>query len=240
MVSSKSPPAAECTGIERVEMAIPLLLASKATNRTVTWWQTTIGGFNVFDMIPTTKNSATTQLLLASAASPTKRLSGMVRGDDAKTTRYFPGNDFRVNTRDPKRLLIGTQNGLYESMDRGDTVVDITPGNVDRQVTAIAYGGGGIESVAQGANVLYAGTLTKVNDAEVPQLWWRSATSQTIRDVATYPGDVVTQIVLDPLDAQVVYVLDNRSRIWRSRDNGRTWSTDLALNSSGGSSASNR
>ena len=64
----------------------------------------------------------------------------------------------KVNERVGARLILGGSNGAYESLNRGDTIAQLSTGSVNRN--AILYGGTrlGVEN----PDVLYVGSGTSV------------------------------------------------------------------------------
>ena len=176
---------------------------------------------NKFDA--TNKRVEHKRVNLASPDTPNKHKSGLVRGGDAKSTGYDSSIRMVSNKVDPKRLLLGTGNGLYESKDRFDTVVDITPGGQDVRIRSIAYGG--TANGQDNAEVVYAGTSSG--------LWLR--TSNQFAELTAYPGSAAIQIATDPIDFRHAYVLDSNNRIWRTLNAGQNWrqlTADLSGNRS--------
>ncbi len=164
---------------------------------------------------------AQAKVKLAAAATPNQRLSGLKTPDRkfGETSTYTAGPPLVLNAIEPSRLLLGTGNGVYESSNRGDTITDITPGGADLRVSALAYGGhlGGTDNVG----VVYVGLRTRT-EPSIPQLWLRSSSGGAMNQLTTYTGSVPMDIVLDPLDWRVAYVLDNQNRIWRTSDAGQS------------------
>ena len=135
-------------------------------------------------------------------------------GDPIAPMFYSP---IRVNTVTPRRLVIGAGNGVYESMDEGDTVAEIGPGIVANQngSQVIAYGAQGNE------DALYVGSGTRVfvRSAAPPASLLRSD---------AYPGGLVRGIAIDPRNAATAYVVDQQ-RVFRTANSGSTW-TDITGN----------
>lgn len=123
----------------------------------------------------------------------------------------------RVNAVDPTRLVIGGANGIYESLDQGDTIRSIATIAVNQSVSnPLAYGAKG------NPDVLYAGVGTGVyvRTARTP-----AAPAQS----TTYPGKLkVLDIAIHPLDPKTAYVVD-QSTVYVTRDAGATW-TDVTRN----------
>ena len=117
----------------------------------------------------------------------------------------------------------------------GNIVGNITPAGMTGVTSALTYGGrqpGAVVTVdgrkqvqyVETARVVYLGT-TGTNDAG--QLFVRPAIGG-FRQVTTLPGTgIVNDIVTDPDDWRIAYVLRNNSQIYRTLDAGLTWSPDL-------------
>ncbi len=124
---------------------------------------------------------------------------------------------FSLNAVDAKRLVIGATNGVYESMNQGDTVRLIGPSIVANE--------GGLDTVAYGAannvEAIYVGSKMKV--------FIRSAARPSpLKASATYPGGVVMSIVMAPNDWKNAFVIDP-TEVHQTSDGGATW-TNLTAN----------
>lgn len=130
------------------------------------------------------------------------------RGDPLEAQFYTP---IKLNTLTPTRLILGAKNGVYESFDQGDTVIEIVPPVKVNETgpDIIAYGAAG------NPDVLYVGSEN--------QVFVRTAASPAplVRSAA-YQGGSVNGIALDPNDPQRAYVIDS-SRVYRTTDSGRVW-----------------
>jgi hypothetical protein len=117
-----------------------------------------------------------------------------------------------LNAINPRRLVIGGENGVFESFDRGESTRRIGEGILDFQ-NAMAYGGRR-RGVAN-PNVLWYGTGAEV---------FVRTTSGSIAapTAAPFPGDVVRDIALSPTDWRVAYVADPDS-VYVTTDAGATW-----------------
>lgn len=115
----------------------------------------------------------------------------------------------KVNERAGTRLVLGGANGPYESLNRGDTLVQLATGSVNRN--AIAYGGRrlGVDN----PDVLYVGTGT--------QVLVRTVSGGPLA-ASAYPGGTVTGIALNPEDWQEAFVTD-AAAVFRTTDAGATW-----------------
>jgi len=138
----------------------------------------------------------------------------VIAGEKLTPQFYTP---LKLNAVTPNRFILGAANGVYESLDQGDTFTEIGP-NIrvnDFGRTAIAYG------AAQNPNVLYVGAGT--------QVFVRTAAAPAaLSSAMSYPGGFVVAIVVTPNDPQTAFVAD-LSRIFRTKDAGTTW-TDVSGN----------
>ena len=122
-----------------------------------------------------------------------------------------------LNANDPTRLLLGTTNGLSESLDQGNTT-SIVPGSA---VTAnsdarMVYGH------ASDAELIYVGAGSQV---------FVRTTAGGVNLAPTagaFPGGQVFGLTVDPADANSVYAIDNNS-VYESVDGGTNW-TDISGN----------
>ncbi|MET0556053.1 MAG: RTX toxin [Vicinamibacteria bacterium] len=114
-----------------------------------------------------------------------------------------------VNERVGTRLVLGGGNGAYESLNRGDTVVQIGTTLVNRN--AIAYGGRRLE--ADAPDVLYVGSGA--------QVLVRTGPAGPLA-LSAYAGGEVTGIALNPEDWHEAYATD-AAAVHRTTDAGATW-----------------
>lgn len=117
---------------------------------------------------------------------------------------------FELNKVQPARLVIGTGDHAFESLNRGDTLTDL--GSVG-EVHTIAYGGqsGGVAN----PDVLYVGS----NQG----LLLRTSAAGALQHVAAYPGDEPSDVVLDPNDWHRAVVVDAEN-VYFTVDAGLSWS----------------
>jgi photosystem II stability/assembly factor-like uncharacterized protein len=122
-----------------------------------------------------------------------------------------------VNAVNGRRLLIGAANGLYESLDQGDTVSRISTAVVNGTgVDPLAYG------AADNPDVIYAGVGADVRIRTGPA-------PAPLVDSASFPGlTTVTDIAIHPERAATAFV-SNTTGIFRTTDSGATW-TDITGN----------
>ncbi len=119
-----------------------------------------------------------------------------------------------VNAVAANRLLLGTNN-LYESVDRGDNLTDVTNNTGSPITEALAYGGrsAGVEN----PDVIWYG-----NGAG---LFLRTSAGGAFTPRNAYPGNAPVDLVLDRDDWLTAYVIDG-SAVYRTTDAGTSW-TDI-------------
>ncbi len=120
-----------------------------------------------------------------------------------------------LNTVQPTRMAIGTENNVFESMNQGDTVTDL---GVVGTVSSLAYGGtsGGVAN----PDVLYVGSDLG--------LFVRTGAGGSLQPLTSYPGGDPADIVLDPTDWRRAFVVSGSS-VYMTPDAGQTW-TNLTYN----------
>ena len=126
-------------------------------------------------------------------------LSGLNKAD-----REFTGFDrvqYVLNSTQPQRMLIG-RTGVYESFDRGDTLIDITPPGFT-QATALAYGG--MENGMAKPDIAYIGGDNGIVLREGPGRGFFLRLSDYEREAG---GQEPTQIIMDPDNSRIIYVVD--------------------------------
>jgi hypothetical protein len=116
-----------------------------------------------------------------------------------------------INAVNGRRLLIGAANGLYESLDQGDTVSRISTAVVNGTgVDPLAYG------AADNPDVIYAGVGVDVHVRTGPA-------PAPLVDSASFPGTTtVTDLVIHP-DRSTTAFVSNTAAIFRTTDGGATW-----------------
>src|SRR5262249_32104460 len=114
---------------------------------------------------------------------------------------------------DPTRIVIVGLNSIYESLDRGDTLTEIGPGQGGGLPRAVAYGGrrSGVANLA----VLYVGSGHN--------LLVRTASGGSLTASATYPGTTVVGVVMDPNDWMHAFVIDFDALVFETTDAGGSW-----------------
>jgi photosystem II stability/assembly factor-like uncharacterized protein len=125
----------------------------------------------------------------------------------------------KVNERVGTRLVIGAANGAYESLNRGDTIAQLSTGSVARN--AIAYGGRrlGLDN----PDVLYVGSAA--------QVLVRTTSGGSLAASAYPGGGTVVGIAMNPEDWQEAVAANSAGQVHRTTDAGASWTNvthDLA------------
>jgi hypothetical protein len=135
---------------------------------------------------------------------------------DNKNKAKLPfATQYALNAITPSHLLIGTNAGIYESTDRGDTLTDITgsvlPG-LFGPVSAIAYGG---RSKTTGDNPSLAIVVSSANR----HILVRGAFMFEPVTFYNIPGFLqnVVNVVLDPTEWRNFYLLDDHGHVWQAK-----------------------
>jgi len=138
-----------------------------------------------------------------------------------------------INSQDPARLIIGGDNSVYESSDRGDNVQELNSPGVNFDCRMI-YGH------PDNADLIVIGSGNQVFLRTAPA---PAALTATAGNPATPPGGNVqiTDIAVDPGNINVMFVTSyswntDASTVSMTRDGGTTWTdiTDNLLNIGGG------
>jgi Bacterial Ig domain len=142
-----------------------------------------------------------------------------VVGGGAQLQRAFI-TPVELNAIDPRRLVIGGLNSVYESLNQGDTITEIDgPGTTQLQ-NAIAYGGrsGGVDNL----DVLYVGSG--------PAVFLRTTAGAALAPTAALPAGATTvrDVALDPDEWRSAYVVDS-NQVFRTTNAGASW-TDITGN----------
>lgn len=118
----------------------------------------------------------------------------------------------KVNERVGTRMILGGSNGAYESLNRGDTLTQISTTGVARN--AIAYGGRrlGVDN----PDVVYVGSGA--------QVLVRTTGSGSLVASAYPGGGAVVGVALNPEDWQEAVVANAAGQVHRTTDAGATWS----------------
>jgi hypothetical protein len=100
-----------------------------------------------------------------------------------------------LNANDPRRMVLAGSNSVFESSNKGDTILEILPGSEAQN--AIAYGDfpGGLNP-----DVLYVGVDN--------ELLFRFQAGQLAAVVPGYPGGEIRDVVLDPKSPTTAWVID--------------------------------
>lgn len=117
-----------------------------------------------------------------------------------------------LNTVDPRRVLIGASNAVFESLDQGETVRSIGIGISGFQ-NAMVFGGTK-NGVPNPALVYYgSGSRFFVRTA---------AEASALPSSSPFPGSEIRDIAVSPLDWSMAYVAD-ATGVFVTRDAGASW-----------------
>lgn len=111
----------------------------------------------------------------------------------------------RLNVTDGTRLIIGGSNGVYESFDRGDNIVQLNTSSINN---AMIYGhasNADLIVVGSGGNVLV-----------------RTTAAGALASPGAFPGGTVTDVAIDPANANNLYATDGAA-VYASTDQGASW-----------------
>ena len=126
----------------------------------------------------------------------------------------------------PAPILIGggALTGIYESLDRGETVTDVTPSDMNGNATFITYAAPYDAYFGTTTGQLFFRTFgSGFQQIPVPSAW--------LSPDGTNNGTIARQIITDPNNSGVVYVFDSQGQIWCSTEAGQNGWTDLTKNS---------
>lgn len=141
----------------------------------------------------------------------------LLNGADSLIPQFL--TPIALNAVTPTRLVIGALNGVYESLDQGQTLSQIAWG-----VQANSYGGDPIAYGGRGnPDIVYVGAAD--------QLFSRTSASagDTLALSPSYYGtDIISDVVIDPGNAMIAYVVD-RGAVYRTADADTSW-TDITGN----------
>ncbi len=116
----------------------------------------------------------------------------------------------RVNRVNGLRLVFGAANSLYESIDQGDSLMEIGPG--------IRVNGTGPNPIAYGTQgneaALYVGAGSKI--------YVRLEEGDTLNEATAYTGSFVNGIALHSSDAKRAFVIDQR-QVFTTPDGGASF-----------------
>jgi hypothetical protein len=112
----------------------------------------------------------------------------------------------KLNVTDGTRLIIGANNGVYESFDRGDNIVQLNTASVNN--TAMLYGH------ANNADLIVVGSGSTV--------LVRTTAAGSLASPGAFPGGTVLDLAIDPANANNLYATDGGA-VYASPDQGATW-----------------
>jgi hypothetical protein len=142
-----------------------------------------------------------------------------VVGGGARMVASFP-TPLSLNVINPRRLVIGGSNALYESFDQGDTITELRP-PIRVNIGAIVYGGNQGINTRQGTNppnadLLYVGAGSALYKRTAPP-------PAELTQLTAYPGRAtITGIVANEENYEFLYVTD-ASNVYQSVDGGTSW-----------------
>lgn len=115
----------------------------------------------------------------------------------------------KLNAQDGTRMIISATGGIFESLDEGATVTN---------VSATAANSFGSDVIAYGAadnvDILYVGAGASV--------LVRNAAAPDALDASAYAGGVVEGLTIDPDNSQAAYAIDNNS-VFQTTNEGANW-----------------
>jgi hypothetical protein len=136
-----------------------------------------------------------------------------------------------LNAIDPTRIIFGGANGVYETLDQGDTMTRITPPCGVAPFPSpcpIVINGSGVDAVSYGG----VGNPELLVVGSGDRLFMRTAAHPApLTEVASYPrtaNRTIRDIVIHPSNANAIY-LTNTTQVFRTLNGGTTW-TDVSGN----------
>ena len=162
-----------------------------------------LGGFRLRQYNTASSFQAGSQIIIA--------LTNTATGNSITTTDGFPFVTPTVlNSQNGQRLLIASNQALYESLDQGNTVTAIlTP-----TITTLSGRDAAAYGAADNVNIIYAGRGSSV--------MIRTTAAGAFAAAAGYTGGTVRGISIDPNDSQSAYVIDSNS-VFETDDTGATF-----------------
>ena len=124
-----------------------------------------------------------------------------------------------LNSLNPKQMLIGGQNAVYESLDGGQTL------------TSLGVGGAGAGAL-EGAALAYGGSLNGQADTGVlwigigKQVYMRSAQGGAVvatNYASTAGAGNVRALAIDPTDWQTAVIVDDAGNVWLTNNSGQSF-----------------
>lgn len=163
---------------------------------------------------------------LGSLIRVTYSINGLFSGEkvklidsDSDNTTFKPlfYSPICVNSVTGGRLLIAGEKSIFESFDKGDTLINVGNGNYDNESfyewSCIAYGG--MRGGKANTDVIYACKNNKV--------FIRTTSSGALTETESmFPGDKINSIGLDPMDWMRAFLV-TKSSVYMTNDAGTTW-----------------
>lgn len=129
-----------------------------------------------------------------------------------------------IDPTDANVVYVGTGwgphggNGVFKSVDGGETWSSINRGMLDYTITALAVDPIEPQTVYAGSYGYYDGALFKSTDGGQT---WEDLTAALSR--LEYSRSTIVDIVIDPTQPRTIYLLDERAGVLVSHDAGVTW-----------------
>lgn len=153
--------------------------------------------------------------------------------DAHHTTRMLFTNPYLIDAANPERMIIGSQDGLFESFDHGQHVTTLgglnlvsgfyVPAHPLGNTTALAYGGFHFFNFGPPFSRILVADPDMLYVGAGGALWVRTSGTGLPTRSTTYPGHLGPRsIVLDPFNDAHAYVLDFDHHIYETTDAGAT------------------
>lgn len=158
-------------------------------------------------------------------------------GSDAETTPYGNGGLFRsqdsgntwqniyaklgvawfdyveflvIDSKNPSTLMVGLQEGLYKSIDHGESW---------SKVSAVYLSDLVVNPID--SNIIYGTDTVFIRKSTDQGINW----TEVFQAVTDLENDVMGKLFIDPINADTVYFFVNGKGVYRGTDAGKTWAT---------------
>lgn len=149
------------------------------------------------------------------------------------STRMLFTNPYLIDAANPEQMIIGSQDGLFESFDHGQHVTTLgglnlvsgryVPAHPLGNTTALAYGGFHFVNLGPPFGRILVADPDTLYVGAGGALWVRTSGAGLPTRSTTYPGHLGPRsIVLDPVNDAHAYVLDFDHHIYETTDAGAT------------------
>ncbi|HEY0372025.1 MAG TPA: hypothetical protein VGD79_08480, partial [Thermoanaerobaculia bacterium] len=120
-----------------------------------------------------------------------------------------------LNRVDPRRVLFGGGNDLYESLDRGDTVTGL---GLNEAIAAAVYGG--TSSSVDNIDLIWA----VANPGGTPAVYVRTSGGGAPTPTSSTPGSAeLRDITVDAADWHKAYVINASGQVYSTSNTGSSW-----------------